>query len=110
MARFEGSLLAAAGRSAQAAEFAFQRGAISVLEVPRGDVDRLADGAVHQGLALSVPAFEYLHPDFFGVPLWLPALYLCAASVVGQGARRWLLMRTPSTPGAPPPTRSGNCS
>jgi 23S rRNA (guanosine2251-2'-O)-methyltransferase len=36
---------------------------ISVLEVPRGDVDRLADGAVHQGLALSVPAYEYLHPD-----------------------------------------------
>ncbi len=36
---------------------------ISVLEVPRGDVDRLADGAVHQGLALSVPAFEYAHPD-----------------------------------------------
>ena len=31
--RFEGSLLGAAGRSAQAAEFAFQRGAISVLEV-----------------------------------------------------------------------------
>ncbi len=31
--RYEGSLLAAAGRSAQAAEFAFQRGAISVLEV-----------------------------------------------------------------------------
>jgi 23S rRNA (guanosine2251-2'-O)-methyltransferase len=36
---------------------------ISVLEVPRGDVDRLADGAVHQGLALSVPAFQYSHPD-----------------------------------------------
>jgi cobalt-zinc-cadmium efflux system outer membrane protein len=31
--RFETSLLGAAGRSAQAAEFAFQRGAISVLEV-----------------------------------------------------------------------------
>jgi cobalt-zinc-cadmium efflux system outer membrane protein len=31
--RYEGSLLGAAGRSAQAAEFAFQRGAISVLEV-----------------------------------------------------------------------------
>src|SRR5439155_3711195 len=31
--RFDTSLLAAAGRSAQAAEFAFQRGAISVLEV-----------------------------------------------------------------------------
>jgi 23S rRNA (guanosine2251-2'-O)-methyltransferase len=36
---------------------------ISVLEVPRADVDRLADGAVHQGLALSVPGYEYLHPD-----------------------------------------------
>jgi cobalt-zinc-cadmium efflux system outer membrane protein len=31
--RFDTSLLAAAGRSAQAAEFAFERGAISVLEV-----------------------------------------------------------------------------
>jgi cobalt-zinc-cadmium efflux system outer membrane protein len=31
--RFDGSLLAAAQRSAQAAEFAFQRGATSVLEV-----------------------------------------------------------------------------
>jgi len=31
--RFDGTLLAAAARSAQAAEFAFQRGAISVLEV-----------------------------------------------------------------------------
>jgi 23S rRNA (guanosine2251-2'-O)-methyltransferase len=36
---------------------------VSVLEVPRADVDRLADGAVHQGLALSVPGYEYLHPD-----------------------------------------------
>ncbi|MCD2190746.1 23S rRNA (guanosine(2251)-2'-O)-methyltransferase RlmB [Actinomycetospora soli] len=36
---------------------------INVLEVPRADVERLADGSVHQGLALSVPAFEYLHPD-----------------------------------------------
>jgi cobalt-zinc-cadmium efflux system outer membrane protein len=33
VARYEGSLLDAAGRSAQAAEFAFQRGAVSVLEV-----------------------------------------------------------------------------
>ncbi|HSK60833.1 MAG TPA: 23S rRNA (guanosine(2251)-2'-O)-methyltransferase RlmB [Actinomycetospora sp.] len=41
---------------------ASERG-ISVLEVPRVDIDRMADGAVHQGLALSVPAFEYLHPD-----------------------------------------------
>ena len=36
---------------------------IAVLEVPRGDVERLADGSIHQGLALTVPAFEYAHPD-----------------------------------------------
>lgn len=36
---------------------------VPVLEVPRGDIERMADGAVHQGLALSVPGFEYRHPD-----------------------------------------------
>lgn len=36
---------------------------IAVLEVPRNDVERLADGAVHQGIALSVPPYEYAHPD-----------------------------------------------
>ena len=36
---------------------------VPVLEVPRNDVERMADGAVHQGIALSVPAFEYDHPD-----------------------------------------------
>lgn len=49
-------------RVREAIRTASERG-ISVLEVPRGDVDRMADGAVHQGLALAVPAFEYLHPD-----------------------------------------------
>ena len=33
------------------------------LEVPRGEVERMADGSVHQGIALTVPAYEYLHPD-----------------------------------------------
>jgi 23S rRNA (guanosine2251-2'-O)-methyltransferase len=41
---------------------ASERG-VAVMEVPRVDIDRMADGAVHQGLALSVPAFEYSHPD-----------------------------------------------
>lgn len=36
---------------------------ISVLEVPRGDLDRLAGGALHQGLALQVPSYSYAHPD-----------------------------------------------
>src|SRR3954453_23275346 len=36
---------------------------ISLLEVARAELDRLTDGAVHQGLAARVPAYEYAHPD-----------------------------------------------
>jgi 23S rRNA (guanosine2251-2'-O)-methyltransferase len=48
---------------------------IPVLETPRGELDRLTDGAVHQGLALQVPPYEYAHPSDFidpqapGIPL-----------------------------------------
>ena len=49
--------------------------AIPMLETPRGELDRLTDGAVHQGLALQVPPYEYAHPsdlidpELPGVPL-----------------------------------------
>ena len=36
---------------------------ISLLEVSKGELDRLTDGAVHQGLAARIPAYEYAHPD-----------------------------------------------
>lgn len=36
---------------------------ISILEVPRDELDRKTGGAVHQGLGLQVPPFEYAHPD-----------------------------------------------
>jgi len=36
---------------------------IALLEVPRSELDRLTGGAVHQGLAVRVPAYEYAHPD-----------------------------------------------
>ena len=36
---------------------------IAVLETPRGELDRITDGAVHQGLALQVPPYDYAHPD-----------------------------------------------
>jgi hypothetical protein len=31
--------------------------------------------------------FFYLEPDFFRVPIWLPALYACATPAMGQLAR-----------------------
>jgi 23S rRNA (guanosine2251-2'-O)-methyltransferase len=36
---------------------------ISLLEVARGELDRLTEGAVHQGLAARVPAYEYASPE-----------------------------------------------
>ncbi|HEX6232149.1 MAG TPA: 23S rRNA (guanosine(2251)-2'-O)-methyltransferase RlmB [Jiangellaceae bacterium] len=41
---------------------AAERG-LSVLESPRPELDRLTAGAVHQGVALTVPPYEYAHPD-----------------------------------------------
>lgn len=35
---------------------------LSLLEVGRGDLDRLTDGAVHQGVALQIPPYDYAHP------------------------------------------------
>ncbi len=48
-------------RVREAIKVATQRG-IPILETPRGELDRLTDGAVHQGLALQVPPYEYLEP------------------------------------------------
>jgi 23S rRNA (guanosine2251-2'-O)-methyltransferase len=36
---------------------------ISILEVPRSDLDRLSANGMHQGIALQVPPYEYAHPD-----------------------------------------------
>ena len=36
---------------------------LALLEVSKIDLDRITGGAVHQGLALQVPAYEYAHPD-----------------------------------------------
>ncbi|HEX7660875.1 MAG TPA: 23S rRNA (guanosine(2251)-2'-O)-methyltransferase RlmB [Pseudonocardiaceae bacterium] len=49
-------------RIAEAVRTASNRG-ISVLEVQRPELDRLTGGAMHQGIALQVPPFEYAHPD-----------------------------------------------
>jgi len=36
---------------------------ISILEVPRHDLDRISANGLHQGLALQVPPYSYAHPD-----------------------------------------------
>ena len=38
---------------------------ISLLEVPRVELDRMTAGAVHQGLAARIPAYEYADPNDF---------------------------------------------
>jgi 23S rRNA (guanosine2251-2'-O)-methyltransferase len=49
-------------RLTESVRLAADRG-IALLEVPRTDLDRLAGGTLHQGIALSVPPFGYQHPD-----------------------------------------------
>jgi 23S rRNA (guanosine2251-2'-O)-methyltransferase len=36
---------------------------VSVLEVPRSELDRVTAGGAHQGVALQIPPYEYAHPD-----------------------------------------------
>ncbi|MGA9309263.1 MAG: 23S rRNA (guanosine(2251)-2'-O)-methyltransferase RlmB [Pseudonocardiaceae bacterium] len=36
---------------------------LAILEVPKADLDRLARGALHQGVALQVPPYEYAFPE-----------------------------------------------
>ncbi|MFI9012209.1 23S rRNA (guanosine(2251)-2'-O)-methyltransferase RlmB [Actinosynnema sp. NPDC053489] len=48
-------------RVAEAVQLAATRG-ISVLEVQRGELDRITGGAMHQGLGLQVPPYEYAEP------------------------------------------------
>ncbi len=50
------------GRLREAFKLAADHGT-SLLEVTRTELDRLTDGAVHQGLAARIPAYQYAHPD-----------------------------------------------
>ena len=36
---------------------------ISILEVPRTDLDRISSNGLHQGIGLQVPPYQYTHPD-----------------------------------------------
>ena len=49
-------------RLTESVQIAADKG-ISILEVPRHDLDRIAANGLHQGLALQVPPYAYAHPD-----------------------------------------------
>jgi 23S rRNA (guanosine2251-2'-O)-methyltransferase len=50
------------GRLREAFQICSDRG-LNLLEVSKGELDRMTTGAVHQGLAARIPAYEYAHPD-----------------------------------------------
>ena len=49
-------------RVREALKLAADRG-LPLLEAPRPELDRITGGAPHQGLAMQVPPYDYLHPD-----------------------------------------------
>ncbi len=49
-------------RVRDAVRVATERG-IALLEASRDKLDRLTEGAVHQGVALQIPAYDYAHPS-----------------------------------------------
>ena len=54
--------LASDERVTEAVSEAGERG-IALLEVSRPELDRLTGNAIHQGLALVVPPYQYAHPE-----------------------------------------------
>ena len=50
------------GRLREAFKIAAEQG-IGLMEVTKNELDRLTDGAVHQGLAARIPAYQFAHGD-----------------------------------------------
>ena len=61
-ALYVASGLASDERVSEAIAAVAERG-IALLEVSRPELDRLTGNAVHQGLALTVPPYQYAHPE-----------------------------------------------
>jgi len=71
------------GRLREAFGLAAEQG-VALMEVTRGELDRLTQGAVHQGLAARIPPYEYAHPDDLlerAAELGEPALVVALDSV-----------------------------
>ncbi len=49
-------------RIAEAVQIAADRG-LPLMEVGKGEFDRMSNGALHQGIGLMVPPYDYAHPE-----------------------------------------------
>src|SRR3954465_5076375 len=49
-------------RIAESVQLAADRG-LPLMEVGKAEFDRMSDGALHQGIGLMVPPYDYAHPD-----------------------------------------------
>jgi hypothetical protein len=55
-----------------------------------------ATGPLVEIVLVHFGTFVHVQPDFLGIPMWLPALYLASAPVIGHGARRFLRAGAPN--------------
>ena len=74
---------------------------IAILEMTRQEMDRMTGRALHQGLALQVPPYEYLHPeDLLKLALAAPAPLLVALDGVTDPRNLGAVVRSAAAFGA----------
>jgi len=68
---------------------------IPILEVPRTDLDRMASNHLHQGIALQVPPYGYLHPDdLFAIAAQSPPALLVALDNISDPRNLGAIVRS----------------
>jgi hypothetical protein len=48
-------------------------------------------GTLVEMIEVAAGTFAYMHPDFLGVPYWLPCIYACASLAVGDFGRALIM-------------------
>jgi 23S rRNA (guanosine2251-2'-O)-methyltransferase len=68
---------------------------ISILEVPRTDLDKMTTNHLHQGIALQVPPYNYAHPDdLLGTALQSPPALLVALDNISDPRNLGAIVRS----------------
>jgi 23S rRNA (guanosine2251-2'-O)-methyltransferase len=68
---------------------------IAILEVPRTDLDRMTTNGLHQGIALQVPPYNYLHPDdLFKLAIETPPALLVALDNISDPRNLGAIVRS----------------